>query len=162
MSDRVDFILEQWSRERPDLDVSPISIIGRISRLSRRFEQEIGHHLEEFDLTPDEYDVLATLRRSGKPYALNPRELLGSMMVSSATVTHRLDKLEARGLVERLRDPADRRGVIARLTPTGKRLVDRASVRHYEDEDRLLGALSRKERDALAGLLRRLAEANDC
>ncbi|MFP3915691.1 MAG: MarR family winged helix-turn-helix transcriptional regulator [Actinomycetota bacterium] len=162
MPDRVDFILQQWARERPDLDVSPIAVIGRISRLSRRFEQEIGRHLGEFGLTPDEYDVLATLRRSGKPYALNPRALLGSMMVSSATVTHRLDKLEARGLVERLPDPSDRRGVVARLTPSGRRLVDRASQRHYEDEDRLLATLSRQDRATLADLLRRLAEANDC
>lgn len=159
MSDPVDFIIEQWAQERPELDVSAIGVIGRISRLSRRFEQEIGKNLARFDLTPDEYDVLATLRRSGKPYALNPRRLLGSMMVTSATVTHRLDKLESRGLVERIPDPDDRRGVIARLTPAGRRLVDRAAVTHVAREEELLASLSKKERECLVGHLRRLSEA---
>lgn len=157
MSDAVDVILEQWSIERPDLDASPMGVIGRISRLARHFDQAIKTHLAPFGLGPDEFDVLATLRRSGRPYQLNPCDLGDSMMVSSATMTHRLDKLEARDLIERLPDPKDRRGVIAKLTPTGKRLVDRAVAAHVEGEERLLASLSGQQRQALADLLRRLS-----
>lgn len=156
MHDSVDQIIEQWGRERPELDVSPIGIIGRISRLARHFESEIGRNLAPFGITADEYDVLATLRRSGKPYALKPRDLLETMMVTSATVTHRIDKLERRGLVERSPDPGDRRGVVVRLTSEGKRLLDRASEAHVVRELEMVSGLTRKERDQLVGLLRRL------
>lgn len=156
MSDAVDVILEQWSAERPDLDTSPMGVIGRVSRLARHFDQAIKTNLAPFGLRPDEFDVLATLRRSGRPYQLNPCDLGDSMMVTSATMTHRLDKLEGRDLIERLPDPKDRRGVIAKLTPAGKRLVDRAVAAHVEGEERLLNSLTREERHALADLLRRL------
>lgn len=156
MHDAVDQILEQWARERPELDVSPIGIIGRISRLARHFESEIGRNLVPFGITADEYDVLATLRRSGEPYALKPRDLLQTMMVTSATVTHRIDKLERRGLVERSPDPDDRRGVVVRLTPKGRQLLDRASEAHVARELEMVSSLSHKERDQLVELLRRL------
>lgn len=159
MTDAVDKIIEQWAQERPELDVSPIGIIGRISRLARHFESEISRNLAPLGITADEYDVLATLRRSGQPYALKPRDLLETMMVTSATVTHRIDKLEKRGLVERLADPDDRRGVVVRLTPSGKRLLDRASEAHVARELEMVGVLSDKEREQLTRLLRRLSAA---
>jgi DNA-binding MarR family transcriptional regulator len=159
MADAVDQIIEQWAQERPDWDVSPIGVIGRISRLARYFESEISHNLAPFGITADEYDVLATLRRSGKPYALNPRDLLKTMMVTSATVTHRIDKLEKRGLIQRKPDPTDRRGVLVQLTREGKRLLDRAGEAHIAREMEMIGSLTKKEREQLTALLRRLSEA---
>ena len=158
MADAVDGILEQWSKERPDLDVTPMGVIGRISRLARRYDRAIAENFVAFDLGPDEFDLLATLRRSGKPYELNPCDLLESMMVSSATTTHRLDKLEARQLIERRPDPKDRRAVLVRLTPAGKKLVDRALVAHVTLEHELLAGLDKSERAALAELLVQLGQ----
>src|SRR4029079_10543255 len=106
-------------------------------------------------LQPDEYDVLATLRRSGEPYELCPRDLLATMMVSSGTMTHRLDKLEQRGLVRRRPDPDDRRSVLVALSPAGRELVDRAADAHVANERSLLADLSPEDRTALADLLRR-------
>jgi DNA-binding MarR family transcriptional regulator len=157
VSDQVDVILGQWARERPDLDTSPMGIVGRISRLARSYDQAIAATLGAFGLRPDEFDLLATLRRHGPPHELCPRHLMASMMVSSGTTTHRLDKLEARGLVKRRPDPGDRRGVLARLTPEGKRLVDAAVEAHVAGEKRLLEPLGSADRERLASLLRRLA-----
>ncbi len=137
-----------------------MGVIGRLSRLSRQYEHAIRLNLVAFDLRSDEFDVLATLRRSGKPFKLNPRDLLESMMVSSATMTHRLDKLEARGLVAREADPNDRRGVVAKLTPNGRRLIDRALEAHVRLEDNFLEPLGQEDRDQLTVLLRRLAQAD--
>jgi DNA-binding MarR family transcriptional regulator len=156
VTDAVDAILEQWRKERPDLDVTPMGVIGRISRLARRFDRAIAENFVSFELGPDEFDLLATLRRTGKPYELNPCDLVESMMVSSATTTHRLDKLEARQLIERRRDPTDRRAVLVRLTPAGKTLVDRALVAHVNLEHELLAGLDSRERAALAELLGQL------
>ena len=159
MADAVDGILEQWGRERPDLDVSPMGVVGRISRLARRYDRAIAENFIRFDLGPDEFDLLATLRRSGPPYELNPSELLASMMVSSATTTHRLDKLEARRLIERKPDPKDRRAVLVALTAAGKQLVDRALAAHVAMEHELLGGLDSTGRATLAQLLRQLSES---
>lgn len=158
MADAVDAILEQWRHERPDLDTTPMGVIGRISRLARHFDRAIAENFAPFELGPDEFDLLATLRRSGTPYELKPSELLATMMVSSATTTHRLDKLEKRSLIERKPDPTDRRAVLVRLTPAGKKLVDRALAAHVALEHRLLSGLDAAERSALAQLLRRLNE----
>ena len=155
--DHVDQILEQWKRERPDLDASPMGIVGRISRLNRVHERAIAETFSTFDLGLDEFDVLATLRRSGSPYELNPKHLRQSMMITSATMTHRLDKLEERGLVRRNDDPSDRRGIIVRLTGDGKGLVDMALEAHLETEARLVTHLSRQDQTALAHLLRKLS-----
>ena len=131
MPDAVDTILDQWARERPDLDRAPMGILGRIARLARAYDTVNAQTFAEFGLQPDEFDVLATLRRHGAPYELNPRELLRTMMVASGTMTHRLDKLEKAKLIQRGRDPTDRRGVIVRLTVDGKRIVDDAVEAHY-------------------------------
>ena len=157
MTDHIDHILEQWKQERPDLDASPMGIIGRISRLNRVHERAIAETFSTFDLGPDEFDVLATLRRSGAPCELNPKHLRESMMITSATMTHRLDKLERRGLIRRADDPADRRGIIVQLTEDGKRLVDKALEAHLATEARLIAHLSQPDQTALAHLLRSLS-----
>ncbi len=161
MSDQVDVILEQWARERPDLDASPMGIFGRISRLARAYDVAIAETLKTFDLLPDEFDVLATLRRHGPPHELCPRDLLTTMMISSGTTTHRLDKLEARGLIVRRPDPADRRSILAALSPAGKRLIDRALTAHVENEERLLARLAPADRKRLASQLRDLLIASE-
>ena len=154
--DGVDEILDQWARERPDLDESPMGIVGRISRLAAVWERASAATLATHGLQRDEFDVLATLRRHGPPHRLTPTQLRASMMVTSATTTHRLDKLEQRGLVERLPDPTDRRGVLVALTAAGLRLVDDAVVDHLATEEALLATIDAAERRRLAGLLRTL------
>jgi DNA-binding MarR family transcriptional regulator len=154
--DGVDLILEQWQRERPDLDASPIGVVGRISRLARELEQRLEPVYAEQGLEPGWYDVLATLRRSGPPYRLRPTEFSNALMLTSSGTTKRLDRLEQAGLVARTPDPDDRRGTLITLTAAGRELVDAASEAHLANEHRLLGALSEGERERLAGLLRKL------
>jgi DNA-binding MarR family transcriptional regulator len=156
MRDDVDRILDQWAAERPDLDASPMGVIGRIARLSRSQSRSISTTLARHGLQRDEFDVLATLRRSGPPYRLTPTQLRGSMMITSATMTHRLDKLEQRGLISRQPDPSDRRGLLIGLTARGRSLVDRALDDHIENEHRLLASMSPSDLAQLASLLRRL------
>lgn len=155
--DGVDLILGQWARERPDLDASPLAVIGRLSRAARQVEDALRVNQRRFGLTPDEFDVLATLRRAGDPFEMNPCTLGDSMMISSGTVTHRLDKLEKRGLVSRRPDPADRRGVLVSLTPEGRELQDTAMASHLELEARLLSGLTERQRADLARLLKLLS-----
>lgn len=154
-SDRVDSILAQWARERPDLDASPMGIIGRIWRLNRYTARAVETALATTGLSTWEFDVLATLRRSGEPFALSPGALIESLMITSGTMTNRLDHLERAGLVRRLPNPEDRRGLLIELTPEGRERIDRAVEIHVDNEHRLLQALSPAERAQLAGLLRR-------
>jgi DNA-binding MarR family transcriptional regulator len=154
--DGVDLILEQWRRERPDLDHSPIGVIGRVSRLARELEQRLEPVYREHGLEPGWHDVLATLRRTGPPFRLRPSEFTGALMLTSSGTTKRLDRLEQAGLIERAPDPDDRRGVIISLTPKGRALIDRLTEAHMENERRLLGALSDAEQRRLADLLRKL------
>jgi DNA-binding MarR family transcriptional regulator len=154
--DAVDGILDQWAVERPDVDVSAIAVIGRISRLEKRLAAELARVFAMHGLESWEYDVLATLRRSGAPFELTIGELLESMMLASGTITHRIDRLEGRGLVERRADPSDGRVVRVRLTRAGRSIVDRTIVDHAANESRLLSGLSSREQEQLAALLRRL------
>jgi DNA-binding MarR family transcriptional regulator len=154
--DGVDLILEQWRRERPDLDHSPIGVIGRVSRLARELEQRLEPVYREHGLEPGWHDVLATLRRTGPPFRMRPSEFTGALMLTSSGTTKRLDRLEQAGLIERAPDPDDRRGVIISLTPKGRALIDRLTEAHMENERRLLAALSDAERRRLADLLRKL------
>jgi DNA-binding MarR family transcriptional regulator len=156
MKDGVDRIIEQWERERPELDHSPIGVVGRISRLARELEQRLEPVYREHGLEPGWHDVLATLRRTGPPYELRPSELTGTLMLTSSGTTKRLDRLERAGLVERAPDPQDRRGVLIRLTAKGREVIDATTEAHLENERRLLAALSAAEREQLAGLLRKL------
>jgi DNA-binding MarR family transcriptional regulator len=155
-TDGVDLILEQWRRERPDLDPSPIGVVGRISRLARELEQRLEIVYREHGLEPGWHDVLATLRRSGPPYRLRPSEFSGSLMLTSSGTTKRLDRLEQAGLVAREPDPDDRRGTQISLTPAGRRLIDAVTAAHLANERDLLGALTESEQRKLADLLRKL------
>ena len=154
--DGVDLILEQWGRERPELDASPIGVIGRISRLARELEQRLETVYREQGLENGWYDVLATLRRAGPPYRLRPTEFTNALMLTSSGTTKRLDRLEHAGLITRRPDPEDRRGTLITLTDAGLKLVDSASEAHLENERRLLRALTDAERRRLADLLRKL------
>jgi len=151
-----DRILEEWQRERPDLDPSPIGVIGRVSRLARELEQRLEPVYREHGLEAGWYDVLATLRRSGPPYRLRPTEFTGALMLTSSGTTKRLDRLEQAGLIARGPDPEDRRGTLITLTAAGRRLVDNTTAAHLENERRLLSALTDAERRRLADLLRKL------
>ncbi|NJL41545.1 MAG: MarR family transcriptional regulator [Leptolyngbyaceae cyanobacterium SM1_4_3] len=155
-SDRVDKILAQWQRERPDLDVSPMGIIGRMARLAKHLERAIQETFSEFGLTVGEFDVLAALRRSGQPYQLSPTELFNALMVSSGTMTHRIDRLEQAGLVRRIPDPHDRRGTQIELTDKGFNVIEKAVEAHVVNEHRILSVLEASESEALIQLLRKL------
>jgi DNA-binding MarR family transcriptional regulator len=154
--DGVDLIIEQWRRERPDLDPSPIGVVGRISRLARELEQRLEVVYREHGLEPGWHDVLATLRRYGPPYRLRPTEFAGALMLTSSGTTKRLDRLEQAGLIARAPDPDDRRGTLITLTAAGRRLIDGVTAAHLENERRLLEALTDAERRRLADLLRKL------
>jgi DNA-binding MarR family transcriptional regulator len=155
-TDGVDVIVQQWQRERPDLDTSPIGVIGRISRLSREIERRLEPVYAASGLEPGWYDVLATLRRAGPPYRLRPTDFAASLMLTSSGTTKRLDRLEAAGHITREPDPTDRRGVLITLTPQGRSLVDQAAVQHVANEQRILSGLTAAERRQLADLLRKL------
>jgi DNA-binding MarR family transcriptional regulator len=147
-ADDVDRILEQWREVRPDLEPSPMGIWGRISRIERLAAREIATTLGAHGLHPSEFDVLATLRRHGG--ALRPVDLRSGMMVGSGTITHRIDLLEAAGLVQRVPDETDRRGRVIELTPAGRRVVDEAVVDHLTTEAALLADVPEAIRRRLA------------
>ncbi|MBP2471326.1 DNA-binding MarR family transcriptional regulator [Crossiella equi] len=156
MTDHVDRVLAQWARERPDLDVSPMGIMGRLSRAHRAISTELGRTFARHDLDHASFDVLATLRRSGPPHQLTPAELMRSAMVTSGAITQRLDRLQSRGLVTRTPSLTDGRVVHVRLTEAGRDLIDTALPDHVATEDRLLAGLSTEDRAELAAILRRL------
>ena len=155
-SDAVDRILEQWRAERPDLDPSAKAITGRIVRLSSIFQRRFGEAFAELDLTEGDYGVLVALRRSGAPFELTPTELARTRMMTSGGMTAVIDRLERRSLLERVPNPADRRGSIVRLTGEGRSVIDRAMEIHAVVEHELLTVLTDQDRESLAGLLRRL------
>ncbi len=154
--DHVDEILTQWQEERPDLDTSPMGIVGRISRLSRGLGSVLKPVFEQHGINTGEFDVLATLRRSGKPYQLTPTQLFKSAMLTSGAMTNRLDRLEKAGLIVREADPNDRRSLTVALTPVGLKLVNKAVEDHVANLHHLLTSLTDKEAAILAGLLRKL------
>ena len=159
--DRVDKILAQWNRERPDLDVQPMGLIGRVSRLSMILRTEMEKTWAEFGLNPPSFDVLATLRRSGPPYRLSPGDLIASTMVTSGTMTNRIDKLVAAGLVERTPNPEDGRGFLIGLSAEGFALIDRAVGAHVAKQEKLVEALTAEELDRLDDALRTFLEKID-
>ena len=154
--DAVDEILEQWRRERPELDPSPIGVIGRISRLARELEQRLESVYRAHGLEPGWHDVLATLRRTGPPYQLRPTEFSTALMLTSSGTTKRLDRLEQADLITRGPDPEDRRGTLITLAAAGHRLIDTVTEAHLDNERRLLDALTDDEQRRLADLLRKL------
>ncbi|WP_233152987.1 MarR family winged helix-turn-helix transcriptional regulator [Motiliproteus sp. MSK22-1] len=154
-TDAVDTILEQWHKERPDLDVSPMGPIGRIKRSAVLIQKELDKTFSDFGLNSWEFDVLATLRRSGSPYCLAPTTLFSALMITSGTMTHRLKQLQARGLIARSANPDDARSMLVQLTAEGVKLIDRAVEAHVENERRILASISPAD---LAELNLRLSE----
>ena len=153
--DSVDAILEQWLQERPDLDTSPMGPIGRLKRCAALVQRKLDKTFSAFGMTSWEFDVLATLRRSGEPYCLAPTVLFCALMVTSGTMTHRLQRLEAAGWVRRIANRNDARSMLVELTPAGLALIDRAVEAHVENEREILGLI---QPDVLASLDRSLAE----
>ncbi|WP_395774710.1 MarR family winged helix-turn-helix transcriptional regulator [Agrobacterium pusense] len=153
--DRVDHILAQWRRERPDLDVEPMALLGRLNRLTTHLAREVETVLLKHGLSSSAFDVLATLRRSGSPYRLSPGDLLAMTMVSSGTMTNRIDQLEKAGFVKRIHNPNDRRSVLISLTEPGLSIVEEAVGAHVENQHRLVASLSEEERATLNQLLKR-------
>ncbi|WP_264211311.1 MarR family winged helix-turn-helix transcriptional regulator [Leisingera thetidis] len=159
--DHVDFITQQWERERPDLDVTAMGVIGRVARLYLAYQREMQKTFADFGLNAAKFDVLATLRRSGPPYTLSPGALLKATMVASGTMTNRIDRLEADGLVKREVNPEDSRSFLVGLTEQGFALIDRAVTAHVQTQTRLLAGLSAAEAAALTGLLSKAQAAAD-
>ncbi len=156
MRDEVDRLVEAWQRERADLDLAPMEVLSRVSRLSHHLDRARRSAFAAHNLESWEFDVLAALRRAGAPYQLSPGRLLTETLVTSGTMTNRVDRLAGRGFVERMPDPGDRRGVLVRLTPEGRRTVDSALSALLDRERELLGGLEGPEQARLAGLLRAL------
>ncbi len=161
MQDEVDRLVAAWTHERPDLDASPLEVLSRVTRLARYLDRARKAAFARYDLEGWEFDVLAALRRAGRPYALSPGQLLTQTLVTSGTMTNRIERLESKRLVERLPDPNDRRSVRVRLTPRGKNRVDAALADLLERERKLLETLTPAQQDALAGLLRTLVASFD-
>lgn len=159
--DEVDRIVVAWERERPDLDVAPLQVLSRISRLARHLDLARSVAFAERGLELWEFDVLSALRRSGPPYQLSPGQLVNQTLVTSGTMTNRVDRLTTRGFVERSPDPNDRRGVIVALTEAGRETVDAALADLLSRERELLARLSERDRSVLASLLRELLEPFD-
>lgn len=154
--DAVDELIDQWSRERPDLDLAPMATIGRLGRVLAHIAAAVEAVFEAHGLTTADFDVLATLRRSGAPFALRPTDIARQLMLSPAGMTSRLDRLESAGLVDRSLDPDDRRSWIVSLTDLGRSTVDVAVADHVANEARLLEPLSAGQRVALDRGLRAL------
>ncbi|MFF8893070.1 MarR family winged helix-turn-helix transcriptional regulator [Brevibacterium casei] len=159
--DEVDRIVAAWRHERPDLDVSPMEILSRVTRLSRQLDRARKSSFSEYGIEGWAFDVLSALRRSGEPYQLSPSTLLQETLVTSGTMTNRIDRLVTAGWVERLPDPADRRGVLVRLTETGRATVDSALADLLVKERDILAGLTPAGRRKLASLLRELSTGFD-
>jgi DNA-binding MarR family transcriptional regulator len=158
MGDAIDRILEQWRRERPDLDLSAMGAFGRLAQVTRLLEPRVDQVVLKRGLRQGEFDVLAALRRCGPPYTLIPSELSAVLMMSRAGMTNRLDRLEAAGLVERSLDPADRRSFRVRLTDEGLRVIDETLTEHAANLARLASPLTPEDLKTLAGILRKLLD----
>ena len=156
MRDEVDRLVEAWRRERPDLDTDPMQVLSRVSRLSHHLDRARRQSFADHGIESWEFDVLAALRRAGAPYELSPGRLNRETLVTSGTLTNRVDRLAARGLVERLPAPSDRRGVLVRLTAEGRTTVDGALASLLERETELLAGLDASSRRRLAALMRDL------
>ena len=157
-ADEVDRLITAWGRERPDLDLAPLAVLSRVTRLARHLERVRTQAFGTAGLETWEFDVLAALRRTGEPYVLSPGQLVARTRVTSGTMTNRIDRLEHRGLVQRLPDPEDRRGVHVRLTPAGSDHVDLALQALLRRERQILAAVAPDRAARLADLLRDLMQ----
>ncbi len=151
--DHVARIQAEWARERPDVDVSPQAVIGRLHRLGALLARQLCLVYDKYGLSEGEFDVLAALRRAGRPYERAPGELAAHTMVTTGAMTKRIDRLERNGLVTRRRSADDGRGRVVALTPAGRRLIDRAFTDHMRNERALLDGLAPEEAAALETLL---------
>ncbi|MEQ4921907.1 MarR family winged helix-turn-helix transcriptional regulator [Proteus hauseri] len=151
--DRIDRITQQWQRERPDLDVSPMGLIGRLGNITLHLSREMEKVFNQFGLNGSSFDVMATLRRAGEPYTLSPGEMLSTLMVTSGTMTNRIDQLEKAGWVIRKVNPEDGRSFLVSLTPEGLELINRVIEAHVENQKRLVEGLSIQEQQTLNQLL---------
>jgi DNA-binding MarR family transcriptional regulator len=155
-TDSITAFIADWQRERPDLDPWPLGIFGRTSRIDSHFLKRADSWLSPLGLSWETFSLIAALRRSGKPYALNPTELQRQSLLTSGAMTNRINRVEALGLVERRPDSNDGRGVIVRLTPAGRALADKAIAVHFSQSANVLGTLNARERDQLDLLLAKL------
>jgi DNA-binding MarR family transcriptional regulator len=156
-ADEVDRIVEAWERERSDLDFAPLQVLSRVDRLARHLDRARRGAFSRSELQSWEFDVLSALRRAGSPFQLSPKTLLTQTLVSSGTMTNRIDRLVDRGLVERRTDPNDGRGILVSMTPQGLGRVDAAITRLVDAEADLLHVLSPADQRRLAALLRTLS-----
>lgn len=154
--DRIDIILEQWQRELPQLDISPLAIIGRVLRIARFLEKHREGVLAQYGLNLWSFDVIATLRRQGHPFRLKPTELYNLLMLSSGAMTNRIDRLEQANIVTRIHDPEDRRSVMVQLTSKGIELADQVMPILFAKEKQLLAQFSTNEAQQLIPMLRQL------
>lgn len=154
--DEVDRIVAAWGRERDDLDFGPLEVLSRVDRLARHLDRARRAAFDASGVEPWEFDVLSALRRAGEPYELSPKMLLQQTLVSSGTMTNRVDRLAARGLVARRTDPKDGRGILVSLTAEGRAAVDAAIADLLAAERDILTGVSDAEQGQLSGLLRRL------
>jgi len=155
-ADSISVLLDEWHRERPDLDPAPFAVFGRIWRLSANLSSASAKWLAPLGLNFESFSLIVTLRRSGPPYELNPTALYRESLISSGAITNRIDRVEALGLVKRLPDPNDRRGTIVRLTRKGRSLADRAIELHFNSLAGYLSNLTADERSNLATQLGKL------
>lgn len=153
-ADHVDEIIGEWAVERPDVDTSPMQVLGRLSRIAAHLDAELLAVFRRFGLGEGEFDILATLRRGGEPFARTPGELARHTMVTTGAVTKRVDRLMASGLVSRSASDDDGRGRVVTLTREGRRVIDEALVAHLTNEERLLSGLDADQRRTLEALLR--------
>ncbi|MEU2899778.1 MarR family transcriptional regulator [Streptomyces sp. NPDC006967] len=159
--DPVDAIVEQWAQVRPDLDTAGMEVFGRVYRLARAMGDRMERAYARYGISRGEFDVLATLRRTGEPYTLSPRQLSGTLMLTTGGMTGRLDKLERAGLLRRSPDPHDRRGLQVTLTDDGLRLIDEAVGAGLAEQTEALSALDGERAAQLSGLLRELLLATE-
>lgn len=150
----MDEIKAQWAQQRPDLDTKPMELIGRLIRLSAHLSQEMGETFARHGLSAASFDVLATLLRTGPPHVLSPNQLLATMMVTSGTMTNRIDQLEKEGLVSRVQNPKDKRSVMVKLTEKGRLIIDDAVTDHVDTQTRLVSVIDEHQRDDLNALLK--------
>ncbi|NUT46351.1 MAG: MarR family transcriptional regulator [Saccharothrix sp.] len=158
MTDAVDVVLAQWAAQRPDVDTSPMAVLTRVTRLARLLERELREFVGRFDLEPGEFDVLTTLRRAGSPQGMTAGAFLSASLVTAGAITNRVDRMQAKGLVRRVPDAADRRVVRITLTDRGRRLVDGMLAEHMGQYARLLEPLDDDTRAVVADALRTLLE----
>lgn len=161
MPDAVDAVLTDWRQQRPDLDFGPLAVVARIMRLSRMIDKDLKDFLADHELEPGEFDILTTLRRSGTTEGMTAGAFHKASLVTAGAITNRLDRMTAKGLVNRVPDPTDRRAVRIVLTPRGTELIDTILQAHLANYAQLLDPLDQGQADQLADTLRRLLEARE-